>query len=37
MDENACVVGVSPTDLRQYDLSELSDAVLGFEYSTRDG
>jgi hypothetical protein len=36
LDDNLCAVSVSSTDMKQYDLSELSDAVLALEYEIRD-
>jgi len=36
MDDNASLVSVSSTDVKQYGLSELADAVLALEYEVRD-
>jgi hypothetical protein len=30
---NPCLVGVSPADMKQYDLSELANAALSLEYN----
>jgi hypothetical protein len=36
MEDNPCLVSVSPTDVKQYDLSELADAALSLEYNVSD-
>jgi peptidoglycan hydrolase-like protein with peptidoglycan-binding domain len=36
MEDNPCLMSVSPTDVKQYDLSELADAALSLEYEVRD-
>lgn len=36
LDDNAGLVSVSSTDVKQHDLSELSDAVLALEYEVHD-
>jgi hypothetical protein len=36
LDGNPSVVSVSSTDVKQHDLSELSDALLALEYQVRD-
>jgi len=37
LDDNPCAVSVSSADVKQYDLSELSDAMLALEYTVRNG
>ena len=36
MEDNPCLVSVSLTDVKQYDLSELADAALSLEYEVSD-
>jgi hypothetical protein len=36
MEDNPYLVSVSAADVKQYDLSELSDALLAIEYEIRD-
>jgi hypothetical protein len=36
MEDNPCLMSVSPTDVKQYDLSELADAALSLEYDVSD-
>jgi hypothetical protein len=37
LDQNPSAVSVSSSDVRQLDLSELSDVILALEYTTREG
>ena len=36
LDQNPSTVSVSSSDVRQLDLSELSDVILALEYTARD-
>jgi hypothetical protein len=36
LDENPSAVSVSPSDVKQHDLSELADAILALEYEVKD-
>ena len=36
LDENPCLVSVSPADVRGHELDELSDSLLALEYAARD-
>jgi hypothetical protein len=36
LDDNPCLVSISPVDARGYELDELSDCFLALEYAVRD-